>query len=100
MSIEWISKNKVRLRVSVGSRQSRKTYSRTVEVSGKKDAKKCTMIYSIIALVFVFLGTLMSNDLVWELTDMFNNLMVLPNAIALFALTGLVVSMTQFKKNN
>ena len=67
---------------------------------GKKDAKKCTMIYSIIALVFVFLGTLMSNDLVWELTDMFNNLMVLPNAIALFALTGLVVSMTQFKKNN
>ena len=40
MSIEWISKNKVRLRVSVGSRQSRKTYSRTVEVSGKKDAKK------------------------------------------------------------
>lgn len=40
MSIEWISKNKVRLRVSVGSRQNRKTYSRTVEVSGKKDAKK------------------------------------------------------------
>ncbi|MBQ0005076.1 MAG: site-specific integrase [Clostridiales bacterium] len=40
MSIEWISKNKVRLRVSVGSRQSRKTYSRTIEVSGKKDAKK------------------------------------------------------------
>ena len=34
----------------------------------------------------------MSNDLVWELTDMFNNLMVLPNAIALFALTGTVLS--------
>ena len=33
----------------------------------------------------------MSNDLVWELTDMFNNLMVIPNAIALFALTGMVV---------
>ena len=28
-----------------------------------------------------------------ELTDMFNNLMVIPNAIALFALTGLVVKM-------
>jgi AGCS family alanine or glycine:cation symporter len=38
----------------------------------------------------VFLGTLMSNDLVWELTDMFNNLMVIPNAIALFALGGMV----------
>ena len=51
------------------------------------------MVYSIIALVFVFIGTLASNDLVWELTDMFNNLMVIPNAIALFALTGLVVKM-------
>ena len=33
---------------------------------------------------------MMSNDLVWELTDLFNNLMVLPNALALFALTGTV----------
>ena len=52
--------------------------------------KKAVPVYSIIALVFVFLGTLMSNDLVWELTDMFNNLMVIPNAIALFALGGMV----------
>ena len=29
----------------------------------------------------------------WELTDMFNNLIVLPNALALFALTGMVVAM-------
>ena len=41
--------------------------------------------------MFIFLGTLTSSDLVWELSDMFNNLMVIPNAIALFALTGLVV---------
>ena len=40
---------------------------------------------------FIFLGTTMSNDLVWELSDMFNNLMVIPNVIALFALTNLVV---------
>jgi len=53
--------------------------------------KKSAAAYSVIALVFIFLGTLMSNDLVWELTDMFNNLMVIPNAIALFALTGMVV---------
>ena len=57
---------------------------------GKKSAK----VYSAIALVFIFLGTVMSNDLVWELTDMFNNLMVIPNAIALFALTGMVVKST------
>ena len=58
---------------------------------GKKNAKTCTVVYTVIALVFVFLGTLASNDLVWELTDAFNYLMVLPNALALFALTGLVV---------
>ena len=57
---------------------------------GKHSAK----VYSAIALVFIFLGTVMSNDLVWELTDMFNNLMVIPNAIALFALTAMVVKST------
>ena len=60
---------------------------------GKKNPRRCTVVYSIIALVFVFIGTLASNDLVWELTDMFNNLMVIPNAIALFVLTGMVVAM-------
>ena len=62
-----------------------------VYLFGKKDPKTCTVIYTVIALVFIFLGTLMSNDLVWELTDAFNYLMVLPNALALFALTGMVV---------
>ena len=57
---------------------------------GKQSAK----IYAVLGLVFIFLGTLMSNDLVWELTDMFNNLMVIPNALALFALTGMVVNST------
>lgn len=59
---------------------------------GEKNAKLCTTIYTVIALVFIFLGTLMSNDLVWELTDAFNYLMVIPNALALFALTKLVTS--------
>ena len=57
---------------------------------GKK-SKLCTLSTTVVALVFIFLGTMMSNDLVWELTDMFNNLMVIPNAIALFALTSVVV---------
>ncbi|MGN0404967.1 MAG: alanine/glycine:cation symporter family protein [Bariatricus sp.] len=52
---------------------------------------KATKPFLMIALVFIFLGTLASNDLVWELSDMFNQLMVIPNAIALFALTGVVV---------
>ena len=55
------------------------------------------MIYTLIALVFILMGTMMSNDLVWELTDMFNNLMVIPNVIALFALTKMVVSSAESK---
>ena len=55
------------------------------------------MIYTLIALVFILMGTMMSNDLVWELTDMFNNLMVIPNVIALFALSKMVVSSAESK---
>ena len=61
-----------------------------VYLFGEKRAKATTTIYTIIALAFIFLGTLASNDLVWELTDAFNYLMVLPNAIALFAMTKMV----------
>ena len=64
---------------------------------GKKNPKACTVIYTLIALVFILMGTMMSNDLVWELTDMFNNLMVIPNVIALFALTKMVVGSAESK---
>lgn len=53
--------------------------------------EKAAKVYTAIALVFIFLGTCAENDLVWELSDMFNQLMVIPNVIALFALTGLVL---------
>ena len=55
-----------------------------------KNKKSAVIVYSVIAIAFIFLGTLVSNDLVWELTDFFNYLMVLPNAIALVALVGIV----------
>lgn len=54
--------------------------------------KKADKLYSVIAIVFIFLGSLLSNDLVWELTDTFNQLMVIPNVMALIALGGLVVA--------
>ena len=54
--------------------------------------KKAVPVFSVIAILFIFLGSCLSNELVWELTDMFNNLMVIPNALALFALSGLVVN--------
>lgn len=68
-----------------------------VYLFGQKNPKKAVLFYTIIALFFIMLGTLVSSDFVWELTDMFNNLMVIPNVIALFALTNLVMSC--IKKN-
>jgi len=56
----------------------------------KKHAKAATIVFTALALFFIFIGTCVSNDLVWELTDAFNYLMVLPNVIALFAMTKVV----------
>ena len=63
-----------------------------------KNPKAVIFAYSVLSLVFIMLGTLVSSDFVWELTDMFNNLMVIPNVIALFALTKLVMSSLENKK--
>ena len=61
--------------------------------------KKAVIPYSIIAIIFVVLGSLLQNDLVWELTDMFNNIMVLPNVIALVALSSLVTKSAKLRYN-
>ena len=63
-----------------------------------KSEKIASTVYTAISLIFIFLGTLASNDLVWELSDMFNQLMVIPNVIGLIACGGLVVSLTHFNK--
>ena len=52
--------------------------------------KKGVLPYTAISLVFIFLGTMMSSDLVWELTDFANYLMVLPNVVGLIAGTAMV----------
>ena len=59
---------------------------------------KGVKVYTIVALVFIFLGTCMSSDLVWELTDFANYLMVLPNVIGLFGCTALVVALSKERK--
>jgi AGCS family alanine or glycine:cation symporter len=53
--------------------------------------KKSVIIYSLIALAFILLGSVASSDLVWELSDFVNYLMVIPNALALFLLSKTVV---------
>ena len=60
--------------------------------------EKATKVYTLISLLFIFLGTTMSSDLVWELTDMANYLMVLPNVLGLIGCTGLVLTLLPEKK--
>jgi len=54
--------------------------------------KRSAVIYSFMAVAFIFGGTLMKSDLVWELQDLLNQLMVLPNVAALIALSGAVAT--------
>ncbi len=55
-----------------------------------KNNKVATTVYSVISVAFIFVGSVLKNDLVWELTDFFNYLMVIPNVIAMVALVGVV----------
>lgn len=54
--------------------------------------KRSVPIYSVAAVAFIFCGTVMKSDLVWELQDLLNQLMVLPNVAALIALSGTVTA--------
>ena len=51
---------------------------------------KAVKIFSIIVCICVALGSLQEVELVWNMADCFNSMMVIPNAIALVALSGLV----------
>lgn len=60
--------------------------------------------YSFLVALCVFAGSLAEVDLVWNMADLFNSLMVLPNIIGLFALTKIIVGLKNdyyqnFKKN-
>ena len=57
--------------------------------------KKALNIYRALVMVCIVAGSLQKVDLVWELADMFNGLMVIPNLIALIGLHKLVVEVTK-----
>ncbi|KDR94882.1 alanine or glycine:cation symporter, AGCS family [Peptoclostridium litorale DSM 5388] len=54
-----------------------------------------TKAYRSLWVLFVFLGSIFSLDLVWNLSDLMNGLMALPNLISLLALSGVLVSETK-----
>ena len=55
-----------------------------------KGSKKATFLYGVIALVFIVVGSFQKVTLVWDMSDMFNGLMVIPNLLAVLALSGIV----------
>ena len=60
--------------------------------------QKAVKVYSVIVCVLIAVGSCLKVDLVWNMTDMFNGLMVLPNLLALLAL-GKVVSAVSKEKD-
>lgn len=57
--------------------------------------KKAVKIYSVLVVLFVVAGSVLKVQLVWDMSDMFNGLMVLPNLIGLLASGGVVVALTR-----
>lgn len=53
---------------------------------------KAVKVYSVIVAICIVIGSTLKLDLVWSLSDFFNGLMVIPNALALWALAGVVNS--------
>ena len=53
--------------------------------------KVMVLVYSLLALGMIVFGSLVKVDLVWSLTDFFNQFMVIPNIIALLWLSNTVV---------
>ena len=59
---------------------------------------KYVKIYSAIVVLFIVLGSGLKVNLVWNMSDMFNGLMVLPNLVGLLALSGVVVAIARSRK--
>ena len=53
-------------------------------------SKTARVAYAVIAVCFIFVGSFQKVSLVWDMSDMFNGLMVIPNLLAVLALSGLV----------
>jgi len=62
--------------------------------------KKGLIPYQVLVVGFIFLGSLLKIDLVWELVDFFNGIMVIPNLIALLLLSGVVAKVLKDYNNN
>ena len=56
---------------------------------------KVVKVYRWIYILAIFIGPYMTVSAVWTIADIFNGLMAIPNMIALFALSGVIVKETK-----
>ena len=63
---------------------------------------KVVKVYRWLYILAVFIGPYMTVKAVWTIADIFNGLMAIPNMIAIFALSGVVIAETRefFKRHN
>ncbi|MDR1487262.1 MAG: sodium:alanine symporter family protein [Deltaproteobacteria bacterium] len=59
------------------------------------ESKLASLIYRFIFSFFVFLGAVAQLTLAWDISDLFNGAMAIPNLIGLVALSGVIVSQTK-----
>jgi AGCS family alanine or glycine:cation symporter len=52
-------------------------------------------IYKVLFVIFTLVGTVASLDVVWNIADILNGLMVIPNVIAMICLSGVIVAETK-----
>ena len=58
-------------------------------------SKVSVQIYRWLYILCVFIGPYMTVEAVWTIADIFNGLMAIPNMIAIFALSGVVIKETK-----
>ena len=56
---------------------------------------KAVKVYRWLYILAVFIGPYMTVEAVWTIADIFNGLMAIPNMIAIFALSGVVIKETK-----
>ena len=63
--------------------------------------KRYLIIYRVLYVAVIFIGAVVQLTVVWNLADLLNGLMAIPNLIALLVLSGVVAKMTKdyFSKN-
>lgn len=57
--------------------------------------KRWMLIYRMLYIVSIFLGSVISLGLVWNIADCMNALMAIPNLISLLCLSGIIVHETR-----